>query len=180
VVLIDADLRRGHLHELLRMKREPGLSDLLQRPEDLDAILQTNCTPNFSFISRGWTVSRPGDLFVGPAFEMLLARLRQRFDFVIIDTSPVFASDDVTTLAPRVDGTLFVVRSRVSRSAPVTEALEVLARRQVKILGIVVNGARFSSKSYHYYKYEEYHQPLHGEVKKLPANAGGPMQSRPG
>jgi polysaccharide biosynthesis transport protein len=168
VLLVDADLRRGHLHELLGMKREPGLTDLLQHSEDLHEILQSNCTPNLAFISRGWTVSRPGDLFVGPALELLLARLRQQFDFVIMDTSPVFASDDVTTLAPRADGTLFVVRSGVSRSGPVAEALELLARRQVKILGVVINGADTASKSYHFYKYAEYYQPLAGDVKKLP------------
>jgi succinoglycan biosynthesis transport protein ExoP len=172
VVLIDADLRRGHLHELLGMKREPGLTDLLQHPEDLDKIIQSNCTPNLSFISRGWTVSRPGDLFVGPELELLLTRLRQQFDFVVIDTSPVFASDDVTTLAPRADGTLFVVRNGVSRSSAVTEALEILSRRQVKLLGIVVNGAHANSKSYHYYKNEEYYQPLVDSVKKLSGGAG--------
>jgi len=178
VVLIDADLRRGHLHELLGMKREPGLTDLLQHPEDLDKIIQSNCTPNLSFISRGWTVSRPGDLFVGPELGLLLARLRQQFDFVVIDTSPVFASDDVTTLAPRVDGTLFVVRSGVSRSSAVTEALDVLSRRQVKLLGIVVNGAHTNSRSYHYYKNEEYYQPLTDNVKKLSGREEGAEQPR--
>ncbi len=169
VVLIDADLRRGHLHELLGMKREPGLTDLLQHPEELDKVLQTNCTPNLSFIARGWSVSRPGDLFVGPAFDLVLAQLRQKFDFVVIDTSPVFAADDVASLAPRVDGTLFVVRSGVSRAGPVAEALEVLSRRQAKILGVVVNGADSDSKSYYYYKDAEYYQPLARDVKKLPA-----------
>jgi polysaccharide biosynthesis transport protein len=179
VILIDADLRRGHLHELLGMKREPGLTDLLQHPEDLDKIIQSNCTPNLSFISRGWTVSRPGDLFVGPELELLLGRLRQQFDFVVIDTSPVFASDDVTTLAPRADGTIFVVRSGVSRSSAVTEALEILSRRQVKLLGIVVNGAHSESKSYHYYKNEEYYQPLSDNVKKLSGRAEEAGQPRP-
>jgi capsular exopolysaccharide synthesis family protein len=166
VLLIDADLRRGRLHELLQMKREPGLTDLLQGSEDLGGVLQSNCMPNLSFISCGWTVTRPGDLLVGPALELLLAQLRRQFDFVIIDTSPVFASDDVTTLAPRADGTLFVVRNGISRSGPVAEALELLARRQVKILGVVINGADMASKSY--YRYSEYYQPLAGGVKKLP------------
>jgi len=159
VVLIDADLRRGHLHELLGMKREPGLTDLLQRPEDLDKILQSNCTPNLSFISCGWTVSRPGDLFVGPAVELLLAQLRQQFDFVIIDTSPVFASDDVTTLAPRADGTLFVVRGRFSPAGAVKEALELLSQRQVRVLGLVYNRANAAARSYYYYKDKAYYQP---------------------
>ncbi len=169
VVLIDADVRRGQLHELLGMKREPGLTDLLQHPEELDKVLQTNCTPNLSFIARGWSVSRPGDLFVGPTFALVLAQLRQKFEFVVIDTSPVFAADDVASRAPRVDGTLFVVRSGVSRAGPVAEALEVLSRRQANILGVVVNGADSDSKSYHYYKDAEYYQPLARDTKKLPA-----------
>ena len=118
VVLIDADLRQGQLHELLGMKREPGLVEALEHPEDLDKVIQRNCMPNLSFIPCGRALSRPGDLFVGPALEQLLARLRQQFDHVILDTSPVFASDDVATLAPRADGTLFVVRRGLSRSGP--------------------------------------------------------------
>jgi polysaccharide biosynthesis transport protein len=158
VVLIDADLRRGHLHELLGMKREPGLTDLLQDPENLEKILQSNCTPNLWFISCGWSVKRPGDLFVGHAVELVLARLRQQFDFVVIDTSPVFASDDVPTLAPRADGTLFVVRSRFSSSGAVKEALELLGQRQVRVLGLVFNRADASARSYYYYKDRAYHR----------------------
>jgi polysaccharide biosynthesis transport protein len=150
VVLIDADVRQGHLHDLLGTNREPGLTDLLQHPEDLDNILQRNCSPNLWFISCGWTVSRPGDLFVGPAVELLFARLRQQFDFVVIDTSPVFASDDVATLAPRADGTLFVVRSRFSPAGAVKEALDVLGQRQVRVLGLVFNRADASTRSYNY------------------------------
>jgi succinoglycan biosynthesis transport protein ExoP len=179
VVLIDADLRRGHLHEILQMKREPGLTDLLQHPEDFNKILQSNCTPNLWFISRGWTVSRPGDLFVGAALENLLARLRKEFDSVVIDTSPVFAADDVTTLAPRADGTLFVVRTGVSRSSVVAEALAVLSRRQVNLLGIVVNGARSNSKSYNYYKCTEYYQPTVGNDEKPFGDAGNVKPSGP-
>ena len=134
------------------MKRDPGLVELLEDPDDLDRVIQSNGMPNLWFISRGCNLSRPGDLLVGPALEVLFARLRQQFDHVIIDTSPVFLSDDVATLAPRADGTLFVVRSGVSRSAPVAEALDLLARRQAKILGIVINGADAGSKSYYYYK----------------------------
>jgi capsular exopolysaccharide synthesis family protein len=179
VVLIDADLRQGHLHELLGMKREPGLAEALQRPEDLDKILQFNCLPNLSFISCGRALSRPGDLFVGPALEHLLARLRQQFDHVIIDTSPVFASDDVATLAPRADGTLLVVRNRVSRSGPVAEALELLCRRQAKILGVVVNGANAASKTYYYYKNADYYSPVADKVKKPSGQAGEAQQPRP-
>jgi Mrp family chromosome partitioning ATPase len=135
--------------------------------------------PNLSFISCGRTLVRPGDLFVGPAIERLLARLRQQFDHVILDTSPVFASDDVANLAPRADGTLFVVRNGLSRSGPVAEALELLSRRQAKILGVVVNGADAASRSYYYYKNAEYYSPAADNGRKPFEKAGEVEQPRP-
>ena len=76
---------------------------------------------------------------------------------MLIDSSPVFAADDATTLAPKVDGTLFVVRSRFSGARPVREALELLYQRQAKVLGVIFNQADASARSYYYYKYADYH-----------------------
>jgi capsular exopolysaccharide synthesis family protein len=156
-LLIDADLRRGYLHKMLNMKRDPGFGDLLRSPEIFPDVVQSNCMPNLSFISRGSDISRPGDLLVGSTLDLLLAKLRENFDYVLVDTSPVFAADDATTLAPRVDGTLFVVRNRFSRSGMVRQALALLCRRQAKILGVVVNGADTKEQSYYYYKHSEYY-----------------------
>jgi Mrp family chromosome partitioning ATPase len=69
----------------------------------------------------------------------------------------VFAADDATTLAPKVDGTLFVVRNHYSGARQVREALELLLRRQAKVLGVVFNRANASARSYHYYKYADYY-----------------------
>jgi Mrp family chromosome partitioning ATPase len=111
-------------------------------------VRQANCLPNLVFVSRGKSRGNPGDLFVGQAFEQLLSRWRQEFDYVLIDSCPVFVADDATTLAAQVDGTLLVVRHRVSRARAVRQALELLCQRQAKVLGLVFNGASASSQSY--------------------------------
>jgi capsular exopolysaccharide synthesis family protein len=157
VVLVDADLRKGVLHQMLGLQREPGLADVLRQPGDLEKVIQKDSLLNFAFISSGHASGNSGDLFLGPEFKQLLARLRQMFDYVLIDSSPVFAAADATTLAPAVDGTLFVVRSRFSGARPVREALDLLYQRQAKVLGIVFNQADASARSYHYYKYADYH-----------------------
>ena len=157
VVLVDADLRKGVLHQMLGLQREPGLADVLRQPGDLEKVIQKDSLLNFGFISSGRASGNSGDLFLGPEFKQLLARLRQMFDYVLIDSSPVFAADDATTLAPAVDGTLFVVRSRFSAARPVREALDLLYQRQAKVLGIVFNQADASARSYYYYKYADYH-----------------------
>ena len=108
------------------MQREPGLPDLLSRTSDLDRVLQTNSIPNLSFISRGNKHGSTGELFLKKEFDQLLAQLRDRFDYILIDSSPVFAADDAASIAPKVDGTIFVVRNGFSSSKAVREALESL------------------------------------------------------
>jgi capsular exopolysaccharide synthesis family protein len=157
VLLVDADLRKGHLHTMLGMQCEPGLVELLRQPDNLDNVIQRDSLQNFAFLSRGKSSGQPGDLFLSQAFDQVLARMRQQFDYVLIDSSPVFAADDASTLAPKVDGALFVVRGNFSSARQVREALELLHQRQAKVLGLVFNRADTSARSYYYYKYADYH-----------------------
>jgi capsular exopolysaccharide synthesis family protein len=157
VLLVDADLRRGALHKLFECQEAPGLAELLQNPGRVTDIIQTNAIPNLSFIAAGARMRNPGDHFLGRTFDQLLEQWRRQFEYVVIDCTPVFAADDATTLAPKADGTLFVVRNRYSGAGQVREALELLCHRQAKVLGVVFNRADSSLRSYHYYKYAEYY-----------------------
>jgi len=87
----------------------------------------------------------------------LLDQLRGQYDYVIVDSSPVFAADDSSTLAPKMDGILFVVRSRFSNARVVREALDILFQRQARVLGLVLNRSDASGRSYYAYKYAEYY-----------------------
>jgi Mrp family chromosome partitioning ATPase len=93
---------------------------------------------------------------MGSELDEILSRWRQEFDYVIVDSSPLFAADDASCLAPKVDGTLFVVRRGQSSARAVNEALDMLVQRQAKVLGVIFNGVDASSRSYYYYKYAEY------------------------
>jgi capsular exopolysaccharide synthesis family protein len=155
VLLVDADLTRGTLHELLHLQQEPGLSQLLNHPANMDKIIQKNSTPNLSFISCGLWVANPGELLLGAALDELLAYWRSQFDYVIIDSCPILAADYATTLAAKVDGTLFVVRSRFSSERQVRSALDILQNRRTRILGVVFN--RADPRSYDYYNYASYY-----------------------
>ena len=157
VVLVDGDLRRGTLHRLLGLQRGPGLAEVLRQPADLEKVIQRDALLNFAFISSGSISTDSGDLLLGPAFDQVLGWLRLQFDYVLLDSSPVFAADDSTALAPKLDGILFVVRSRFSGARPVREALDLLRQRGARILGVIYNQADISARSYYYYKYPEYY-----------------------
>jgi capsular exopolysaccharide synthesis family protein len=153
VLLVDGDLRRGSLHRLLKMQGEPGLAELLRRACEPDKVIQRDSMPNFAFVSCGDHSGNPGDLFLGSGLDQILARWRQEFDYVLIDSSPVFVADDASCLAPKVDGTLFVVRRGHSSARAVSEALDLLAQRQARVLGVIFNGADPSARNYYYDKY---------------------------
>ena len=157
VLLIDGDLRKGHIHDRLALPSKPGLHELLRRQVELEAVIQKTDLANLSFIARGNVCRNPGDLFLQPFFHDLLAQLREQYDYVVLDCSPVFAADDSSTLAPKVDGTLFVVRSQFTHARAVREALEILFQRQARVLGLVLNRADSTASNYYSYKYAEYY-----------------------
>ncbi len=157
VLLVDGDLRKGQLHKVLGFKPSPGLVDLVMNGVEPDEVLQTGRTPKLTFVARGAAPSNPGDLLLQPTLDRWLAAWREEFDYVLIDSCPVFAADDVTTLAHKADGTLLVVRRKFVRATLVREAVMLLLRRQARVLGLVFNRANASSRSYHYYTYSDYH-----------------------
>ena len=169
VLLVDANLRKSHLHELLGRPCEPGLVELLRQPDSLNRVIQPASGQQFAFLSRGNGTGHTSDLFLGQAFDEVLERLRQQFDHVLIDSSPVFVADDASTLAPKVDGTLFVLRGNYSSARLVRAGLERLHQRQSRILGLVFNRADVSARSYPYFDYaggEEPNNELHTGVPR--------------
>jgi succinoglycan biosynthesis transport protein ExoP len=170
VLLVDADLRKGHIHEKLALKSKPGLSELLRQSAaagqlaDLQDFLQPTDLDDFLFLSRGKICHSPGDLFLNPVFDQFLEQARTKFDYVIIDSSPVFAADDSSTLAPKVEGTLFVVRNQFSNARAVREALNLLFQRQARVLGLILNRADSKDRSYYAYKYADYYAKSNAEA----------------
>ena len=157
VLLVDGDMRKGELHKMLGLKGAPGFAELLAAPANANQFIQTDSVPNLEFLARGTSPLNPGDLLLKPHLEQLLAAWRGRYDYILIDSSPVFSADDAASLAHKVDGTLFIVRRRFSSEKAVREAVELLLRRQARVLGFVFNRADASASSYYYYKYPEYH-----------------------
>lgn len=113
---------------------------------------------NLFLVPRGTQEHNASELFLKPAFETFLQAARQDFDFVILDSIPVFAADDATTLASKMDGVLFVVRSGHTGSKLAQHALDLLYQRQAKVLGLVFNRVDSRRSSYRYYKYSKYYK----------------------
>jgi Mrp family chromosome partitioning ATPase len=76
---------------------------------------------------------------------------------VLFDSAPVLAADDTANLAPKVDGTLFVIRAAYTSARLARNALDILYQRQVNVMGLVFNSVETRSREYYYFKYPEYY-----------------------
>ncbi len=157
VLIVDADLRKGTLHEYFQKAAAPGLTEILSREADWKAVAQPANTPNLSVIPRGRTARNPSELFLAPITKDLIAELGAHYDIVLFDSAPVMAADDVATLAPLVEGVVFVIRANFTSARIARAALDLLYQRRVNILGITLNAVAADSSEYYYYKYKSYY-----------------------
>lgn len=157
-LLIDADLRRGRIHQLFDIPsdRRAGLSSVLQQKVKWqDAIVPTS-TSNLFVMPRGEPLAHPGEHFLGKVTDQLLQEIYKHFEYIVFDSAPVMAADDALSLAPKIDGTIFVVRFAVSSVRTTRKSLELLAQRRVNLLGLVCNDVKISESEHHYAYYYDY------------------------
>jgi succinoglycan biosynthesis transport protein ExoP len=161
-LLVDADLRRGRLHDAFELgENHGGFSRVLQAKTPWkQAVLQTGIT-NLSIIPRGKPLPHPAEHLLGKVTEQFLREVYAEYDYIIFDSAPVLVADDALSLAPKIDATLFVVRFNSSSTRLSRRALELLNHRQVNVLGLVCNDVKLSESEYgygYYYQYSEHYK----------------------
>jgi capsular exopolysaccharide synthesis family protein len=160
VLLVDADLRKGTLHNWFNLQADTGLSDALSQNTDWRPVVKDTNVPNLRLLPHGTKTQRSSELFIGPVMEKFLQDANKEYDYVLIDTSPVMAADDVTSLAPRVDGVIFVIRAERTSARVARSALDMLYQRKARVLGLVFNSVRVTAGDYYYYyRYKDYYKP---------------------
>jgi capsular exopolysaccharide synthesis family protein len=169
VLLVDADLRRPTLHTLLEVADSPGLSSYLSGAAAIEEVVTRTSIPNLSLIACGPIPANPADLLTSRRMRDLLQTVGGQYDMVLLDSPPVLAASDATTLAPVVDGVLLVVGSGVAPEASLRRAKDQLEAVHARILGAVVNRFDASGRDYDYSK--RYYL---GHV--VSAGAAGPLQ----
>ena len=155
-LLIDCDLRRPSVHRLLDETRGPGLCELLRDKIGLeDAIRPVGS--GLSVITAGMADDLAIESLASNRLSDLFARLKQDFDFIIVDTPPLLLVPDALVLSQHVDAALFSILRETSRLPDVHAAHGKLSLLGVRILGAVFAGTP-TAKRYHDYHYSTYHE----------------------
>lgn len=138
VVLVDADLRRRNVAEMLGVVNAPGLSEVLCGLSDLEsALVQAEQFPNLSILTAGDLQASPAELLDSEALRKLLDRIRQQFDYVVLDATPVAAVADYELIQLACDGVIAIVRPEHTDRATCLKMLQTVPKE--KLIGVVLN-----------------------------------------
>ncbi len=142
VCLVDADLRRPHLHELFGSAQAPGVTTfMLSQDGDVTLPLVDTSVAGLSLLPSGALPPNPADILGSQKMGILLEQLQQVADVVILQAPPVTVAVDASVLAAQTEGLLLVVRTGTTRRDRVEQAKELLERFKVRLLGAVLTDA---------------------------------------
>lgn len=158
VILVDGDIRRSTVHKKLKIENNKGLSNILERSCSFeDAVINYN--EYLDVLTSGDSTANPSDLVGSSDFDKLLQKLREEYDYVIIDTPPIDIVSDTLVIAQKCDGIILIARISVTTYSELRSASASLEALNINVLGTIFNAAGSAKKRYgSYYKYGSYNK----------------------
>ncbi len=153
VILIDGDMRSPSVHNLGRVGNDRGLSNFLAGEDNLSQLTFEMDELGFTAMSAGPIPPNAAELLTGNRLELLISRLLDTYDHVVVDSPPVMGLADAPLIASRVEGVVYAVEAHGIRSSLVKTALQRLRAANARILGGVLT--KFEARrSYYGYGYD--------------------------
>lgn len=155
VLLIDCDMRLGRQHEIFGLSNKEGLSNLLaeNKAEEYRKYLQKTTVKNLSVITRGVVPPNPSELLDSLTMETLLEKVKQKFDYVILDGTPIDGLSDSLILAKKTDRLVLVSAANITTIEDLQNSKKALESIEVKISGVVLNRTIDERRGDKYNKY---------------------------
>jgi succinoglycan biosynthesis transport protein ExoP len=167
VLLIDGDLRLPRCHQALDLPVGPGLADFLAGRVPVEPIVPTKIE-NLSFLSAGTAAGNPAELLTSAPMSAMLRQVRERFNFIVIDSPPLLAVSDGYLLGNMADGVILVAERGRSRHDRLRMALQRLYETGAAPLGVVLNRGTIERE---YYGYK---RTMKQSTPRRPVRATGP------
>lgn len=154
VCLVDADLRQAGVSRLFGLENLQGLSNLVEGHGELEQVLQAGPVQGLSLLTSGPVPPNPVELLGSSRMGHLLQQLSDRFDVVVLDSSPVLSATDAAVLSLQVDGVILVAEAGGVTRQRVVQARSALQAVNARVLGTVLNGVQPQyTEGYLYYHY---------------------------
>lgn len=153
VLFIDADMRKGHAHDLFGLMENRGLSEILSGKCTPEQAIVTLPEVGFDCISRGKAPPNPAELLMHPEFKMLIESVSRHYDLIIIDTPPIMAVTDATIIGRLAGTVLIVVQFEVNTIKESIAGIRRFEQSGIPVKGCILNGVKNRASNYYYYGY---------------------------
>lgn len=150
-LILDCDLRKPTMHKNFGLRSMRGMVDVLIDGRPLPEVWHEPVA-NLKVLPVGIVPPNPSELLESRRFSELLRRMRDEFDYVLVDAPPVGLVSDPLILATRADGVLLVVNAQKTRKATVRRSMRSLEAVEAKVLGTVLNNVNSSRGGYAQYQ----------------------------
>lgn len=150
-ILIDSDLRRPTLHTKMRTENKIGLTNYMTRNATADEIIKPTQIENLSFISAGPLIPNPSEMIELGVLDDLIPYLKTKFDYIIIDTTPVGIVADATLMMKYASKVLMVIRNNYTRKDVFSNVINNLKSNKLNSYDIVYNDLNLHKSSYRHY-----------------------------
>ena len=155
VLLVDCDLRTPSLHKMFNVSNVYGLTEVLLGTKRIDEAVK-NYNNKIDILPSGTISSDPSELFESDELIELLEVLKEKYDLIILDSSPVRVVSDAQILAAKVDGTILVAKKNKTKLENIKEAKDLLKRVGANLVGVVLNyNEKIGRKNKKYYTNKE-------------------------
>ncbi|NCC04473.1 MAG: polysaccharide biosynthesis tyrosine autokinase [Proteobacteria bacterium] len=168
-LFIGSDMRRPRSHKILGVANEAGLSSILSGVSGTEAVIRNTDIPNLDIITAGPVPPNPSELLGSKRMPELIGTLRERYEYIVIDTPPSTAVTDAAIMAQHVDGVVVITKAFSTPKELVRSAIEGLQKINAKIFGVVLNSVDMSREGSYYYQYAYYY--YYGEDGKKKRHA---------
>ncbi len=159
VLLIDTDLRRPNVHNLLKIKNGVGLSEVVGQFADFEDVVHRSVVPCLDVLTSGAVPPNPSELIGSNAFSTFMNLAKNQYDYVILDTPPIGVVTDTLLLKEHIAGYVLIVREKVTSHGDIEKAVQALKLADSKVLGFLKVGCslqdrkKYKGRNYGYYKY---------------------------
>jgi tyrosine-protein kinase Etk/Wzc len=154
VLLIDADLRKGHIQKAFGLPRRGGLADVLIGDMPAEQAIHGAVVPNLDILTTGNYPANPANLMLSARLGEFLNAMSEQYDLVVIDSPPVLVAADAAAVAAHAGAILLVARDTLTQLGELNESVKRLAHAGRQVSGVVFNGMDLSRRHYGSYGYK--------------------------
>ncbi|SYW09679.1 polysaccharide biosynthesis tyrosine autokinase [Oenococcus oeni] len=150
ILLLDADFRRPTLHKTFAIPNEHGLTTVLAMHQQPASVIHSTEIPNLYVMTSGPMPPNSSELLASDKMVKVISWMKEQFDMVVIDSTPLLLVPDAQALIPRTDGIVLVATLGKTRRRSMATAAHILKLAKANVLGVVSRDPRRADKGYGY------------------------------